>query len=58
LLIVLQGMDTAGKDGTISHIFPASTRRAAMSPPLRFRPSFRCAMTSCGASIMLFPSAA
>jgi polyphosphate kinase 2 (PPK2 family) len=49
LLIVLQGMDTAGKDGTISHIFSGiNPPRAAMSPHSRCRPPSRLGTTSCG----------
>ena len=37
LLIVLQGMDAAGKDGTIKHVFggvnPQGTRVASFKPP-------------------------
>ena len=29
VLVVLQGLDASGKDGTIRHVFTASTRRAA-----------------------------
>src|ERR1700760_4991337 len=35
LLIVLQGMDTAGKDGTISHIFSGTTPRGCDVPSFK-----------------------
>jgi PPK2 family polyphosphate:nucleotide phosphotransferase len=45
LLIVLQGMDTAGKDGTISHIFSGvnpgdATSPSSSSPPAQARHDF------------------
>lgn len=32
VLVVLQGMDAAGKDGTIEHVFKSSIRRGSPSP--------------------------
>ena len=37
LLIVLQGMDAAGKDGVCWHVIAALTRKAPASPPSRCR---------------------
>lgn len=53
LLIVLQGMDTAGKDGTIKHVMsgvnPQGVSVTSSNSPAR--PS--CYMAFCGASIWL-----
>jgi polyphosphate kinase 2 (PPK2 family) len=52
ILIVLQGMDTAGKDGTIRHVFeggnPQGVRVACFSSS---RPRWSRNMISCGVSI-------
>src|SRR5664280_2260239 len=48
LLIVLQAMDAAGKDGTIKHVMSASTPKAVGSKPLSSLRPKNSATTSCG----------
>jgi polyphosphate kinase 2 (PPK2 family) len=57
LLIVLQGMDTAGKDGTISHIFSSSIPKAATSPASVSLPPRSPSTTSSGAFTPRLPGA-
>ena len=49
LLVVLQGMDTAGKDGVIEHVMSASIRRAARCIRSRRRAQRSSTTISCGA---------
>ena len=58
LLIVLQGMDTAGKDGAITHVMSGVNPRAARSSHSRLRPRQKRRTTSSGASAAHCPSAA
>jgi polyphosphate kinase 2 (PPK2 family) len=48
VLIVLQGMDTSGKDGTIKHVMSTSIRWAAAWKPSRSRPKRSWRTTSSG----------
>ena len=50
VLIVLQAMDAAGKDGTIKHVMSASTRRDARSSASRSRRTTISITRSCGAT--------
>src|SRR5579884_3560071 len=49
MLIILQGMDTSGKDGTIRHVLANVNPLAATSWLLRSQPRRSCCMISCGA---------
>jgi polyphosphate kinase 2 (PPK2 family) len=48
LLIVLQAMDAAGKDGTIRHVMSGVTRKAATSKLSKNPPMRSSITTSCG----------
>ncbi len=51
LLIVLQGMDTSGKDGTIRNVMAKSIRRGARCDHLKSLPLANWTMTSSGVCI-------
>ena len=48
LLIVLQGMDTSGKDGTIRHVLSGVNPQGCQVTSLRPRPARSWRTTSCG----------
>ena len=58
LLVVLQGMDAGGKDGTIRHVMSGlNPCRAAVSPLSNSQPRWNWRMISFGASTPTFRSA-
>src|SRR5215468_9028027 len=58
LLLILQGMDAAGKDSAIKAISRVSIRRAARSPPSSSRHRMNSTTISCGAPCARCRSAA
>ena len=50
LLVVLQGMDTSGKDGTIRHVFDGVNPPGVRWPASSSRPSASWPTTTCGGS--------
>ena len=50
VLVVLQGIDAAGKDSTVKHVFRGSNPRACACPRSRSRRPKRSRTTSCGAT--------
>ena len=58
VLVVLQGMDTSGKDGTIRHVFEGVNPPACGWPPSRRRRRRSWTTTSSGASTPRCPGAA
>ena len=58
LLLVLQGMDTAGKDGTVQHIFSGINPQGCRSLPSKSPHHWRSATTFSGAFTPKFRRAA
>src|SRR5205085_1969649 len=55
LLVVLQAMDTGGKDGTIRHVMTGLNPAGVHVTPSRFRPRRSARTISSGGSTMRFP---
>ena len=58
VLLMIQGMDTAGKGGIVRHVVGQVDPQVCRSRASRRRPTKRSSTTSCGASARLFPSPA
>ena len=58
IILVLQGMDAAGKDGTVKRVFAKSIPQDSESSPSRRRPMRSGTMTICGALIVSYLHAA
>ena len=57
LLLILQGMDSAGKDGVIAHVMSGVNPQGAMSPVSNNRVPKSCSMIFSGARHAGFPNA-